>query len=304
MSTTTKSKTRDLAQEVTDKIIQHLEQGVAPWRKPWNVGGLMPTSASSGKPYRGINSLLLSLEAEVCGYSSNVWTTYKQAEAMGGSVKQGERGTVVIFFKMLKVEDKKKNDGSLKAIPLMRHFYVFNIDQTEGCTLPVGIQPKQPLVADAEILSVIDEVWQGYKDRPTLSHGGAQAYYDPAADRIQVPPIASFITTEAYCETLFHESIHSTGHKNRLDRFEKDGVPSVFGSENYAKEELVAELGAVMLMSSVGVTPPTANSAAYIKGWLRALKDDKNLLISAAQKAQKAVDLILGVTFDNDSENT
>lgn len=299
----TKKERRDVAQEVTDTIIKHLEQGVAPWRKPWNVGGLMPTSAATGKPYRGINALLLSLIAMEHNYSSNVWTTFDKAKEMGGSVKKGEKSTTVVFFTTINVEDKKKNDGSTKGVPIMKFFPVFNIDQTDGCEIPVKFQPKQVLVADSDILSVIDTVWSGYNNKPSLRWGGPQAFYDPSIDHIQLPPIESFISTEAYCETMFHEAVHSTGHKNRLDRFVKDGSPTMFGSENYAKEELVAELGSVMLMSSVGVTPPMTNSAAYVNGWLKALKNDKSLLISAANKAQKAVDHILSTFSSGDTDN-
>jgi antirestriction protein ArdC len=173
----------------------------------------------------------------------------------------------------------------------MRAFTVFNVDQCEGITLPPRMRPVRH---DVSVPQAMRDVVDGYADGPELEHRpSVRAYYQPAVDRITLPELGQFADAPAYCGTALHELIHSTGHKSRLDRFAKNGAPQHFGSERYAAEELVAEIGASMLASMRGIPVSFDQSAAYVASWLQALRDDRGLIVVAAQRAQKAVDRIL-----------
>lgn len=300
MNTKTRTKTRkarrDVEAEVTAKVLAALEGGTIPWEKPWRTAGLLPTSAASGKPYRGINVWLLSLSAQAAGYGSPYWLTFNQAQSFGGNVRRGEKGTMVVLWKRIKVDDKDSaEEGAKKVIPLMRYFTVFNLDQTEDVTLPPRFD--LPEFEPVSVPESVDSVLSGYVDGPTLEYRTqASAYYTPGTDTITLPALDQFENEVGLAGTLFHELTHSTGHETRLNR----EVRNHFGSEKYAREELVAEMGAAMLAAVSGTEFQIERSAAYVENWLRALRDDKSLVISAAQKAQRAVDRILGTTFDND----
>ena len=297
MATKAKAPRRDVEAEITARVIEALEGGTVPWSKPWTAAGLLPTSFSTGRAYRGINVWLLSMTAAAKGYGSPYWLTYRQAEEHGGNVRKGEKGTLVVFWKILKVADKDpaaKKDAT-KNVPLMRHYVVFNLEQTENVAVPPRFapveQPEPPSIDEA-----VGEVLAGYVDGPSLRHViSDRAYYSPSDDAITLPEQAQFATGAGYASTLFHELTHSTGHPSRLDRFVRDGEPQHFGSEKYAREELVAEMGAAMLGAITGVDTQTDQNAAYVANWLGALKGDKSLVVSAAQKAQKAVDRIMPV---------
>lgn len=274
----------DLYQLITDRVIASLEAGVAPWHRPWSVSGEGCYSYTTGKPYSVLNTLLLE------GKSGD-YLTYNAAVKAGGHVRKGEKSHVVVFWKML--ENVDKDTGEVKLIPFLRSFNVFHIDQCEGLT------PKHVVTCehydtkpDAHADSVID----GYIKRSGVKlevSRSNDAYYSPSHDRICVPELSQYAQTEEYYSTLFHEAVHSTGHISRLNRLTDPG--SMFSS-SYSKEELVAELGSAFIMNSIGLeTPDTfANSAAYLKGWLKVLKSDKRFIISAAGHAEKAVAMILG----------
>lgn len=296
----------EVIERVSAEVIRQLEQGVAPWSKPWNVAGLMPTSLATGKPYRGANALFLSMLAPSFD-GPNLWTTYKQAGQRGGKVRKGEKGTPVIFWKFLKVEDKKATDENgkplAKSVPLLRVFTVFHVAQCDGLEIPAKyLQERKPV----EIPDAVTSVLSTYENGPAIHYREQDAaYYSPSQDAITLPPVATFPTLEGYAETLFHELTHSTGHRSRLNRFRDDEVPARFGSANYAKEELIAELGAAMIAANVGVNLDVTQTGSYIAGWLSALKNDPGMLISAAQKAQKAADLVLGIkTTAEETEET
>ena len=279
----------EIEAKVTDAIIARLEAGVAPWTKPWTSSGWLPTSLSSGKAYRGINPLILSAVAEEQGYSSPLWGTFKQVQEFGGQIRKGEKATAVVFWKILNVKDKQASkEDAAKKIPLLRYFNVFNVEQADGLTLPPRFaEDREPVEPEAGVLSVID----GYVDGPKVSHVASdRAFYSPTEDKIVLPLRDQFPTGEGYAGTAFHELVHSTGHRSRLDRF-TESAP--FGCANYAKEELVAEIGATLLGATVGVTTSLDRSAAYVASWLRQLQDDRSLIIKASQQAQKAVDRIL-----------
>lgn len=299
------------AEEITNLILAELEKGVIPWRKPWTISGLAPTSLQTGKPYRGINALLLSLEAHAKGYDSHLWITYKQAQAMGGNIAKGSKGTRVVFWKKLEgklspeqLEGAKEGELTLpknSGVMMMKSFTVFHFSQTEGLELPAKYAPKPRLWDDSE---AIGKLWEGYANAPELVHAAqGQAFYTPSADRITLPPKEAFPTLRDYAETLFHEATHSTGHASRLDRFSKgEEKPAPFGSDRYAREELIAEIGACMLMSHAGIEPDQANAAAYCGSWLKVLGDDKRLIITAAQRAAKAFDHIVGKPAEENQE--
>lgn len=269
----------DVYQIVTDRIIKKLEQGIAPWRRPWNASGIA-VNWKTQKPYRGINALLLE---------PGEYATFNQIKEAGGKVKKNAKSDIVVFWKWLEKEDEET--GETVKIPFLRYYRVFEIN-----TQVEGLKSKRKIVEyDHDPIEEAEKIFNGYRNAPTYTFNPGKAYYQPSTDRINVPPLKDFeIPEEFYC-TLFHEMIHSTGHRSRLARPGVEQVAS-FGSETYSKEELVAEMGAAMLCGVAGIDNSTIdNSANYIGGWLRALKDDKRLVVQAAAQAQKAADWILGV---------
>lgn len=287
---------KDIQEYVTTLMLNELAKGVVPWRKPWNAAGTVATNLASGKAYRGVNRFILPLIAAGAGYESNYWVTYKQAQERGGQVRKGEKASQVIFWKMLKVKDDAAPKGE-KTVPMLRSFAVFNSDQCDGLAVP------QATRGDVVVPDAVQNIWDGYTNAPSLTHSAQdRAYYSPFADAIMLPPVDTFVSATGYAETLFHEMTHSTGHKTRLGRLKVDAL-APFGAPDYAKEELVAEMGAAMLAAHAGIELDIQNNAAYIHGWLKALENDQSLVISAAGQAQKALDLITGVTFENAEEN-
>lgn len=289
---TTKQQPRDVYQDVTDRIVSALESGTVPWRKPWSAPAESHRNPVSGTTYRGINPFLLELTAMGAGYTDPRWLTFKQALSLGGAVRKGEKSTMVVFWKQIKVKDQDAGpDDRAKMIPLLRHYNVFNVAQCDGIELeaPAEREPFEPIAAAAGIVDAMP-------GRPTIGHGGDRAFYAPALDMVQLPEPGQFHEREHYYSTAFHELVHSTGHESRLNRPEVAGRGNhAFGSEEYSREELVAELGAAMLCGVSGIVPPTIDqSAAYIASWLRVLKDDRKLLVSAAGRAQRAADFIRG----------
>jgi antirestriction protein ArdC len=270
---------------ITDKIIEQLEKGTVPWRMPWNgyVKGF-PQNFTSKKDYRGINIFLLKLAMRSTPY----WITYKQAKQLKGSVKKGEKGYPVIFWKFLETTDKET--GEKKNVPLLRYYTVFNLDQCEGIALP---EIDQPETREFSPIERVEKIINDMPNKPTINHNEARAFYRPAADLVNMPKKELFISDAEYYSTLFHELAHSTGHLSRLNR-ESEAKNHMFGSADYSKEELIAEMGAAFLCAESSIENETIeNSAAYIAGWLSKLKNDKKILIQAAGKAQKATDYIL-----------
>lgn len=295
----TKTK-RDIYAEVTETILGHLENGTVPWRQPWNSASA-PKSLATGKPYRGLNVFLLTLSAQASGFTSPYWATFKQITERGGKLKMreghegkgtGQQGTQVTFWKLLEVEQE---DGSTKKIPMLRHFYLFNLDQTEGMQkLPADAFPTltaapTPEERHAGAQAIVD----GYDGPPVREYGG-RAFYVPSLDIITVPPKSAFTELDEFYSTLFHEMGHSTGHESRLDRFGKFGTSEAFGTHTYGREELVAEMTSAFLQAYSGIVTAQENSAAYINGWMRTIKEDPRAVVWAAGRAQKAADLILG----------
>ena len=279
-------------ESVTERILTQLEAGIIPWRKEWKATGKtgLPYNYASGKQYRGINILLLMSS----GFNDARWMTYKQAQDAGGNVKRGEKGTKIVFWSLFNVTKKGDTGGeySTDKVPFAREYTVFNIDQIEN--LPQSLPFETPVF---EPIPAAHSMASDYMKRAgiDLKHGGASAYYSPSLDYVQMPKETDFKSPDAYYSTLFHELGHSTGHKVRLGRDMSGG----FGSSDYSKEELVAEFTAAFLCAQVGISNERveANHAAYIQSWMKAIKNDKKLVVSAAQKAQKAADYIQDKQF-------
>lgn len=272
----------DVYQMVTDRIIEKLEEGIAPWRKHWNASGVA-MNWKTQKPYRGINTLLLD---------PGEYATFKQIKEAGGKVKKGAKSEIVVFWKWLEKEDE---DGETKKIPFLKYYRVFEIN-----TQVEGLKSKRDVITyDHNPIEEAEKIFKGYPNAPAYTYNPGRAYYQPALDKINVPPLKDFKVPEEYYSTLFHEMVHSTGHRSRLARTGIEDV-AAFGSETYSKEELVAEMGAAMLSGFSGIDNSTMdNSANYIGGWLRSLKDDKRLVVQAAAQAQKASDHILGLDVED-----
>ena len=278
---------KDVYSLVTEKIIELLESGTIPWRKPWTDAG-PPKNLISKRPYRGVNILLLN----ALGFSQNLFLTWKQLKTIGASVKKGEKGIIVVFNKMIEQQVEKGGETKIEKKSFLRYYKVFNVAQ---CTdIPAAFMPGSEQ-RDHEPLVECERIIESMADCPLIRHEEPEAYYVPSLDYINVPPLSSFDSSQNYYGILFHELIHSTGHQKRIGRKEVYQNPK-FGTEMYSMEELVAEMGSCYLKSQTGI--PIAdldNNAAYIKSWLEVFEGDKRFVVTAASRAQQAVEFILKV---------
>ncbi len=269
-------------QIITDRIIKALEAGAVPWRKTWSGGQGLPINLKSKKAYRGVNSFLLA----VMPYDSPYWLTFKQAKAFGGNVKKGEKSTPVTFYKDWTPEGAPADQ---KAFPVLCYYSCFNVEQCEGIDehLPAKAEPKTAF----ESIEACEAIDRGYVG-PSRAKG--QPAYSPTLDIVKMPKPEAFDGAAEFYGTLFHELGHSTGHKTRLDRKTIGDCDVVFGSTKYGKEELVAEMTAAFLCAESGIDAPVIeNQTAYLASWLKTIRGEPKLVISAAGQAQKAADLIL-----------
>ena len=272
---------------VIDRILDMLEAGTVPWQRPWNPAVGLPRNVR-GTPYRGINLLVLGCQ----GYESPLWLTFRQVALLGGRVRAGERGTPVLFWKWPeRAVDTDDGREQRRPAPLVRYYRVWNLLQTEGVEVPACSSASSVDATRVDAESVLSRM----PTPPLIRHdGGTRAFYRPSTDSIHLPPREAFHDADGYRATLFHELVHSTGHPTRLARpAVTDGA--LFGDHAYSEEELVAEIGAACLCAHVGIAERTLeNSAAYVASWLRVLRDDRRLLLRAAQHAQRGVDHVLG----------
>jgi antirestriction protein ArdC len=291
--TSTPKKKVDVYEIVTERILAELEKGNVPWRRTWSGGYEAPKNLKSRKAYRGINVFLLGL----AGYASPWWLTFNQARDLGGSVRKGEKGSRVVFWRWI---EKEKADGTKDRFPFLRYYTVFNAEQ---CDLPEGKVPAPAEPAnDLEPVAAAEAIVAAMPNPPTIRNRGSQPCYRPASDEVEVPELERFESAEEYHSTLFHELGHATGHGSRLNRSEVTGT-ICFGSEDYSNEELVAEMTAAFLCGRAGIEAATiANSAAYIDHWRRKISDDPKLVVTAAARAQKAADYVLGELAGEEEE--
>jgi len=306
-------KTRvDVYQLVTDRVIKGLNEKGLSWFKSWTDkygNHLSPINNATGKEYRGINIFLLNSQAVFHGYDSNEWVSFKQAQDKGGNVKKGEKSTETIYWiitykyiptgkfyrnkKALEKDGLKENDKGIQKFFSPKIWKVFNIAQCDGIE-PIRNPEPMEVKTHNEIIKYAETVYDNYTNKPTLKFGGNQAYYRPSIHHVQMPKMDSFLSSDDYYHVLYHELIHSTGNENCLNR--KTLVESQgFGSKNYSKEELVAEIGAEFLSSIIGLTPKSdeKNSQAYINGWIKQLTDHPKMILQASQQSTKAVEYIL-----------
>lgn len=275
----------DIYEMVTNLIVDRLEAGVVPWQMPWKSNAGMPRNLVTKKPYRGFNFwYLLSF-----GFERPYFLTFNQVKELGGTVKKGAKSFQIVFWKML---DHLDADQKLKKVPMLRYYRVFHIDQVEG--IP---ENKLPDCSDHDHefdpIAACDRLVENWTNVPVIETGKCHACYYPFADKVEMPSPRNFFQDEHYYSVLFHELVHSTGHRKRLDRHSR--FPDhKFGSRDYSQEELVAEMGAAYLCGLCGIENSTIdNSAAYIQSWLKVLKSDNKFILQAASYAQRAVNYIL-----------
>ncbi len=281
---------------VTARVLAALDRGVAPWRRPWHGLSGAPANAVTRRAYRGVNVVLLGLAP----FADHRWLTYRQAHALGARPRQGETPTEVVFWKLVdlakprETKEGEKPGAELRRFPLLRTYRVWNAEQVEDLRL-------SPVAADREArlherISRAESVLRHMPAPPTVREGQRSAWYAPAEDLVGLPALGAFRTADAFYATLFHELGHATGHASRLDRPGVRGTVR-FGSEDYGMEELVAELASAFVCAAVGLDNSLVdNSAAYVQGWLRALRNDRKALVVAAARAQRAAEWIFGRT--------
>ena len=289
------STRQDIYTRVTNQITLQLEKGIRPWIKPWSVehtaGRITRPLRHNTVPYRGVNVLLLWSEALAKGYAAPLWMTYKQSQELGAQVRKGEHGSLVVFAdRFTKTETDSAGQDVEREIPFMKGYTVFNVEQIDGLPTHFYAQAVNPLPL-SDRLAHADQFVTA--TGVTIRHGGNQAYYSPAADHIQLPPFEAFKDKESYYATVLHELTHWTRHATRLDR---DFGRQRFGDAGYAREELVAELGAAFLCTDLCITPEVREDHAdYIGHWLKVLAEDKHAIFQAAAHAQRAADYLQGL---------
>ena len=288
---------QDVYEKITAKIIKDLEQGVRPWMKPWNAehaaGRITRPLRSNGIPYRGINIVMLWMEAMERGYSATIWMTFKQALELGAHVRKGEKGSLVVYADTITRTETDKDSGqeTEAVIPFMKGYTVFNVEQIDGLPPQYHASAQQPQLDPMQRIERAESFFAATGVQ--VIHGGNRACYSVTHDHIRMPPFETFRDAESYYATLGHEQIHATRHSSRLDR---DFGRKRWGDEGYAMEELCAELGAAFVCADLALTPEVRDDhASYLACWLKVLNDDKRAVFSAASHAQKAADYLSGL---------
>lgn len=282
----------DIYQTITDRIIEQLENNEIPWKKPWigvNVGAF---NRVSKKPYSLLNQLLLKHTGE--------YASFKQWSELGGKIRKGEKSEIVVFWSFIEKKDSDQDDETVepRKVPILKYYRVFHISQVEG------VKPLETHLFENQSIPSAEELIKSYVTREGINYNETlsnDAFYSPLLDCVSVPSKAQYANVNEFYSTVFHELTHSTGHKSRLNRFTSSAY---FGNKEYSKEELIAEIGSATLLNICHLeTEDTfSNNAAYIKSWLKKLKDDKRFIVSAAGKSEKAVKLIITENAD-DNEN-
>lgn len=294
----------DVYTRVTDTILSALEKGTRPWMQPWNAehaaGAISRPLRHNGLPYQGINVLMLWGKAIEKGYSAPIWMTFKQAHDLGGHVRKGEQGTLVVYANAITRTETDAETGEEEEhkIPYMKGFTVFNVEQIEDLPAHYYAKAQAPTLSEAERNARLDAFFTATK--ADIRHGGNKAFYQIGTDYIQMPDFESFKDTESYYATLAHEATHWTRHPLRLNR---DMGRKKWGDAGYAMEELVAEIASAFLCVELGLTPDMREDhASYIQSWLSVLKNDKKAIFTAASHAQKAADFLLSLQPEPEPE--
>ncbi|MGE0061431.1 MAG: ArdC family protein [Xanthobacteraceae bacterium] len=281
-------------EKITVKIVADLESGVRPWMKPWHAGHaagrVTRPLRGNGIPYRGINIVMLWMTAMERGYAAPIWMTFKQALELGGCVRKGEHGTLVVYADTITRTERNEQSGedSESVIPFMKGYTVFNVEQIDGLPEHYHARAETPVLDPVERIERAEAFFAATK--ATIISGGNAACYSVTHDHIRMPPFETFRDAQSYYATLAHECIHWTRHPSRLDR---DFGRKRWGDEGYAAEELVAELGAAFLCADLALTPEVRDDhASYIASWLKVLKDDPRAVFTAASHAQRAADYV------------
>lgn len=297
----------DLYEEVTNRIIKQLEEGIIPWHKPWKVAGFyldgkldvtkLAFNRVTKSPYSLLNQMLLSKRGE--------YASFKQWQDLGGKIKKGAKAEIVVFWKWLEYTKEELNEDestetTTKKIPFLKYLQVFHIDDVENVE-PLKVEVFEE-ANEFESVQQAEEIINNYLSRENIKigYGGDRAYYSPVLDCIQLPNRASFNgNASEFYSTAFHEITHSTGAKHRLDRLSKTAF---FGNTEYSQEELVAEIGASGMLNILNLETKSSfkNNTAYIQSWLKVLKNDKKLIVHASSKAEKAINYI----FEGDNDET
>ena len=281
----------DAYDRITETIVNKLEEGVCPWRRPWNRIAKLPCNYQSRREYSGINLFLLTMIA----HEQPWFLTFRQVKEMGGSVKKGSKGYPIAYWGKHDVEDRNDPDKT-KAVPFLKSYTVFNASQVDGIDFPALPQLDQ---IDFRPLDRAEEVIQHWAGQPDLVHGYSKACYSPHDDTVRMPSPPSFESVESYYATLFHEFGHATGHEKRLNR----DLSGTFGDTSYGKEELIAEMASAFLCAHCRIDNSTIDqSAAYMSNWIKAIEQDNKLVVHAAGAARKAAEMVLGVERETRSE--
>lgn len=297
-------------QIITKQIQESLNKGVIPWRKPWsmnaNIKGFVAMPRNfKGEPYRGSNVFILLSR----GFESPFFATKKTVKECGGRVKDGEwsNGTRIIYWKPSEDPVEVDDSGKPKTRMILRYYYVYNLDQTEGVTLPKKAQDQLDGMAKKRLtkpqrLKKAEAIVKGYADAPKVFEDvTGEAYYSILNDEVHMPPAEDFPNAENRYYTLFHELAHSTLHRDRLNRRQQNPGENV--NHGYGREELVAEMTNAFLCAHADFSPAVVdNQAAYIAGWLKTIAEDEKMFVVCAAAAQKAADYILGIKFNYDSK--
>jgi len=282
----------DVHTRITEIMLSQLEKGVRPWVQPWSAarvaGCVSRPLRFNGEPYSGINVLLLWSQAMNRGFAAATWMTFRQALELGGNVRKGETGSMVVYANRIKKTETDANGDDIEhEIPFLKAYTVFNLEQIDGLPAGFGGTPEPPTLELVERLEHADAFFRA--TGATIRHGGASAFYAPGPDVIQMPPIEAFCDVESYYATLAHEEIHWTAPSHRLNR---DLSRYSKNHSERAREELIAELGAAFLAADIGIVPvlePRPDHASYLASWLEVLRGDRRFIVKAAAQAQRAV---------------
>lgn len=288
----------DIYARITDRIVADLEKGVRPWMRPWHsnnaIGRVTRPLRHNGLPYSGMNVLLLWSEATARGFANPMWMTFKQALELGGGVRKGETGSMVVFAsRFTKTETDADGEEFDREVPFLKAYSVFNVAQIDGLPDHYYKQKAEPALEPIARIEHADRFFAN--TGAVIRHGGSRAYYAPALDIIQMPPFESFRDAASYVAVLSHEATHWTAARHRVDR---DLSRYTEDRSERAREELIAELGSCFLCADLGIVPelePRADHASYLASWLKVLSDDKRAIFSAAAHAQRAAAFLHGL---------